>query len=79
MDPSQAYVLISVLVLAIVAVLVFLVRNDNSANRLSPLASAAFAFVIAGIVFGDNRVLGYLLIGSGVTLAVIDILRKGRR
>jgi len=79
MGSSQVYVLISLLVLAIVAVLVFLVRNDSRANRLTPLAITAFAFVIAGIVFGDNKVLGYSLIGVGIALAVADILRKGRR
>ncbi len=49
MESSQVYMLISVVVLAIVAVLVFLVRNDTKANRLTPLTSTAFAFVIAGI------------------------------
>ena len=78
MESSQIFVLISVVVLAIVAVLVFLVRNDTKANRLTPLASTAFAFVIAGIVFAENKVVGYSLIGVGIALAVVDTLRKGR-
>jgi hypothetical protein len=41
------------------------------------LASLAFGFVVAGIVFGnDNRLIGYGLMGIGVLLAVLDIFRN---
>ena len=45
---------------------------------LSPLASIAFVFMISGIVFGDNRWFGYGLIGIGMVIAVVDIIRKQR-
>jgi hypothetical protein len=35
-------------------------------------------FVLAGILFGENRLVGYALLGIGVILAVIDIVRKSK-
>jgi hypothetical protein len=34
----------------------------------------AFLLIISGIVFGDNRLIGYSLLGAGVLLAIIDII-----
>ena len=38
----------------------------------------AFALVIAGIIFGESRLIGYGLMSGGVTLAIIDIIIKMR-
>jgi hypothetical protein len=76
MNISQIYIAVSIVVLAAIAVLVFLVGKNREKKRLTPLASLAFAFVLAGILFGDNRLLGYGLMGIGVLLAVLDILRN---
>ena len=78
MNISQIYIVVSILVLAIVAVLVFLVARKNNENRLTPLAGLAFAFIVAGILFGDNRLIGYGLMGVGVLLAVVDIINRSR-
>jgi hypothetical protein len=43
---------------------------------LSRLAALSFAFILAGIIFGENRLVGYSLLGIGVLLAVIDIYYK---
>jgi hypothetical protein len=79
MDISGISILISLVVLAVVAALVFFVRKDRAENRLSPLAGLAFGFILAGILFGQERLLGYALMGIGVTLAVVDMLRRSRR
>ena len=47
-------------------------------SGLTPLGGLAFSFTIAGIFWGDSRFLGYSLIGAGIILAVIDILRKSK-
>jgi hypothetical protein len=78
MESSQIYILISIIILLIIALVVFFVRKDKKRERLTPLAGIAFAFVIAGMVFGDSRLVGYSLIGVGVLLAVIDVIRKLR-
>lgn len=40
---------------------------------LSVLAVLSLYAIIAGIVFREDQPLGYILIGTGVVLAVIDI------
>jgi asparagine N-glycosylation enzyme membrane subunit Stt3 len=76
MNTTQIYIVISIVVLAIIAVLVFFVNKNKKEKKLSKLASLSFAFIISGIVFGDNRLIGYSLIGFGVILAIIDIIKK---
>ena len=76
MESSQIYILISIGVLLAIFLVLFFLRKNKKQKRMTLLASLAFAFVIAGIVFGDNRVIGYSLIGTGVLLAIIDAVRK---
>lgn len=79
MDMSQVFIVVSITVLAIVALLVFFVARAGKERRLTPLAALAFGFILAGIVFGDDRLIGYSLLGIGVILAVIDIFRRSKR
>ena len=79
MDTSTAYIATAIVALAIVAVLVFMVRGSKRENRLTPLAGLAFALVAAGIVFGDDRLIGYGLMGGGVVLAIVDIVTRSRK
>jgi hypothetical protein len=77
-DTSRIYIAISIVVLAVVAFFVFLVRKNRQENRLTPLAGLAFGCVVAGIVFGDERLVGYSLLGVGVLLAVIDMFNRSK-
>lgn len=45
---------------------------------ISRVAGFAFAFVIAGIFLGGQRLLGYSLLSAGVILAIIDIIQKSK-
>jgi hypothetical protein len=76
MDASQIYIAASIAVLAIIAVLVFVVKRNAKEKRLTPLAGLAFGFILAGIVFGGERLIGYGLLGVGVVFAVIDIFKQ---
>jgi hypothetical protein len=76
MDASQLYIIISIVVLAIIAFLVYLAGRNKPKSGLSKLAALSFAFIIAGIIFGENRMVGYSLLGIGVLLALIDIYSK---
>jgi hypothetical protein len=78
MTTSLAYVAISIVVLAVVAILVFLVHGKRAENRITPLAGMAFAIVLAGILFGEDRLVGYALMGIGIVLAVADIVNRSR-
>lgn len=75
MNTSQIYILISIIVLAIIMVVLILTRKKME-KPLSKLATFAFMFIIAGIVFEDNRFISYSLMGFGVVLAIIDIIKK---
>ena len=79
MNTSPVYVAVFIAVLAVVALLVSVVSRRRRANRLTPLASLAFGFIVAGILFVDSRLIGYSLLGVGVILAVVDIFNRARR
>jgi len=78
MNTSQIWIAVSIVVLAIVALLVFFVGKGKKENRLTPLASLAFACILAGVIFGDDRLIGYSLLGAGVILAVFDMFNRSR-
>lgn len=78
MITNQIFIVITIAVLAIVALLVFLLGGKKQQNRLTPLAGLAFAFVLAGILFGESRLIGYGLLGVGVILAIIDIVTRSK-
>ena len=76
MNSSQIYIAISIVVLAAVVLLVIFLGKSRKENKLTPLAGLAFGFILAGIIFGDNRLIGYSLLAIGVILAVIDMFKK---
>ena len=79
MNISQLYIAVAIVALMTIALLVFVVGKNRKQTRLTPLASLAFGFILAGILFGNNRLIGYSLIGVGVVLAVVDIFRNRNR
>jgi hypothetical protein len=78
METSQFYIVICIVVLAIVAILVFVLNKKTQGQKLTPAAGLAFGFVLAGLFFGKERLIGYSLLGIGVVLAIIDIIRKSK-
>ena len=78
MNAPQIYIIIAILALAVIAAFVIFMKKDKKAKKLTPLASLSFAFVIAGIIFGDDRLIGYSLMGIGIILAIIDAVKKSR-
>jgi len=73
---SSFYIATSIIVLVIIALLVFFIKKKGKGQKLTPLAGIAFAFILAGIIFGENRLIGYSLMGVGVVLAIIDMVLK---
>jgi len=78
MNASFFYIAFTLVVLVIVALIVFFAGGKREANRLTPLAGLAFGFVLAGLFFGENRLIGYGLFAIGVFLAVIDLINRSR-
>jgi hypothetical protein len=73
------FVAIAICVLAAVAFLVAKVGGGGKRRPVSPLAKFALFLIIAGMVLGESRLVGYVLIGSGVVLALIDMKRGWRK
>jgi hypothetical protein len=76
---SQGYIALSIVVLLVIAVLLVLVGRKRRESRLTPLSGLAFAFVVAGTLFGGNRFIGYGLMAVGVLLAIADMFSRSRK
>jgi prepilin signal peptidase PulO-like enzyme (type II secretory pathway) len=77
MSTSAVYIAIALTTLLVVAVLTLLLgRGPNATTRPTPLAAFAFSLVVMGMVFGENRVVGYSFFALGITLAVVDAVRR---
>ena len=78
MSAGAAYVAIVIGVLAVLAVLLLVMGRGAGTRRLTPLAGVALACVVCGIVFGEQRVVGYAFFGIGILLAIVDAVRRTR-
>ena len=72
----QVYILVAIGTLAVIAAFMIFTKRIRPASKLSPLTGLSLAFIINGIVFSENRLVGYSLIGIGILFAVIEIVRK---
>jgi preprotein translocase subunit SecG len=79
MHIDMVNILLVIAILAIIVLVLLLLTQNNEGKRLTPLAGLAFGFIIAGVGFGENRTLGYGLFGTGIILAIIDIIIKYRK
>lgn len=73
---SQTYIITAIVALAIVVILAFFILAKKQKKKMTPLAGVAFGFILAGIIFGEKRIVGYSLMGIGVILAFIDMIIK---
>jgi hypothetical protein len=78
MVKSQAYIIVLIVVLAIIALLVFSGNPKRGSKRLTPLAGIAFGCTLAGLFFGEEKMVGYCLFGCGIILAIIDMILKSK-
>lgn len=77
MNDSQVYVLISLFALAVVAIIA-LISGKKRGKSLSNLTIIAFLLIIAGNMFSGNHLMGYSLMGTGLIIAFIDIIKKSK-
>ncbi|MFH0828951.1 MAG: hypothetical protein V1907_02110 [Candidatus Kerfeldbacteria bacterium] len=69
------YLIISIIAFIAILALLF-VHRGQAQRQLTPLGSIAFILVITGVIFGNDRLIGYGLMGVGVVLAVYEIVRQ---
>ena len=79
MNSTQIYIAVAIVVLAVIALAILFLRKDKKDRKISQMTWLAFAFILAGIVFSDEKWVGYSLIGVGVILSVVDIIIKSKR
>jgi len=73
---SEVCILISVIVLVIIAGPMIRTGKSKKPKRLSKIAMLALLLIVLGIVLGEDRSTGYSLMGVGVVLAIIDIIKN---
>ena len=78
MEKSQIYIAVIIIVLVIIAIQIFLLRGNKRTKKLSPIAGLAFGFMLIGLYFGEDQLIGYSMMGFGLVLAIIDIFMKYR-
>jgi asparagine N-glycosylation enzyme membrane subunit Stt3 len=70
---------IAISIIALVAIVVLLLAGRGKQyKKPSNLAILGMSLVVLGIIFGDDRLIGYSFIGVGVLLSVIDAIRNRR-
>jgi hypothetical protein len=79
MNTSQITIAIAIATLAAIAVLLYRNGWRKVQKPLTPLAGLAFGFVLAGIIFHDGSIVPYTLLGIGVILSVVDMIKQTRR
>jgi MFS superfamily sulfate permease-like transporter len=80
MTAAELYIALTLLVLAIIALAAMYTRKSKRPKHPpSKLAMVAILLVISGIIFGENRYIGYSLLGAGVLLSILDILKNLNR
>jgi hypothetical protein len=75
MEP--VWIAISIIALVVIVVLLLIARGRQY-QQPSNLAILGMSLVVLGIIFGDNRLIGYPLIGVGIFLSVIEAIRNRR-
>ena len=78
MEPVWIAISIAALVVIMVLLLISRRRRKQLLNP-SNLFVLGMSFVVLGIIFGDERVIGYLFLGIGVLLSVIDAIRNRKQ
>lgn len=77
MTSSQIFVAAVIIILFFV--MVFIGNKNSKIKRLSILSSIAFGFIVAGIVFGENRIISYSFFVIGIILSVVDAYIKSKK
>ena len=78
-DASLTFIALSLIILGIIGILLMIARKKRTEQQLSPMSLMAMVFIILGIVFGSDRLIGYSFLGAGVIVAVFDAVKNRKR
>lgn len=72
------YIIVLLVVLALIAVFIFVQNKQLKTKQISPLAGLAFVVILSSLLFGEDRLIGYGLMGFGILLALLDMFNNSR-
>jgi len=72
------WIAISIIALIVIVVLLLIARGKQY-PKPSNLAILGMSLVVLGIIFGDDRLIGYSFIGVGILLSAIDAVRTRKK
>lgn len=78
MNAAQVYIVVALVVMVVIAVLLYAFTKDKRAHKVHPLTGLAFALILAGMLFRENQIFSYGLMGAGIIAAVIDMVKRSR-
>ena len=64
---------------AVVTVALLLARSEGQAVQNVPILTLAGTFVALGIIFGDDRLIGYSFLSIGLMLSVLYAVSSSRK
>lgn len=70
------FAIVAIVILLLATFNRYIIKSGEEATPLSRLAWTALILVISGLLLGKRPAIGYILIGSGMVLAVVDILNN---
>jgi cytochrome c biogenesis factor len=78
-DASLPFIALSVIILMSIGILLIIARKKNKKQQFSQITLLGMAFIILGIVFGSDRLIGYSFLGAGVIVAVFDAVKNRKK
>lgn len=57
----------------------FSTHDERTSKRIQGLMTLGNTLVILGIVFGEDRLIGYSFIGAGILLSAITVIKSRRK
>jgi len=79
METSHSFIILVIVLLAIAAIIFYVLPPKYKRSNLSPLAGLSFGLILTGMFFGDTRVIGYSFIAAGILLAFVDVYLKHKQ
>ncbi len=78
MEELWLIIAVTVGILVVISV-ALLIRKKKQTFRDDALLTLAGTLLVLGIIFGDDRLVGYSFIGSSVVLSIISAVKSSRK
>ena len=73
---NHLWLIISIAIVVILLATFFLARKRKQTSQRNPLLGLGIALIALGILFSEDRLVGYSFIGIGVLLSIISAIKN---